>query len=159
MVRDIKGANGFIAARVDSSGNITLGSDPGPIVGRVTNAGEVFDDEAGAHQIGRVDGDGQIFNMEYELLGKVDPWGRVYEPSGSLVGQVEKSVDAGALLLFIEPTQPMQAPAASPDQEATLMNEALELSQEHSFPKIRKDYKPLTDRDLFMEHLRRDSDS
>jgi hypothetical protein len=157
-MRDIKGANGFVVARVDSSGNITLGPEGGPIVGRATNAGEVFDDEAGVHQIGRVDGEGTIFNMEYESIGKTDAWGRVYDKGGSLVGHVEKAVDAGVLMLMVEPTQTSQAPPPTPEQESALMREALELGEEQRFPKVRKDYKPLTDRDLHMERLPRESD-
>lgn len=157
-MRDVKGANGYIVARVDSSGNVTLGADAGPIAGRATNAGEIFDDETGVHQVGRVDGEGNVFNMQYEALGKVDAWGRVYDVAGSLLGKVEKPVDAGVLMLLAQPPEPVQAAAApAPEQEATLMKEALELADEHRFPGIRKDTKPLTDRDLFMERLRRDS--
>ncbi|HEV2038160.1 MAG TPA: hypothetical protein VGQ96_06080 [Candidatus Eremiobacteraceae bacterium] len=157
-MRDIKGANGFIVARVDSSGNITLGSEGGPIVGLATNAGEIFDDEAGVHQVGRVDGEGTVFTMQHEVLGKVDSWGRVYDRSGSLAGKVEKPVDGGVLLLIAEPAQVSSTTEQSPDQGSALMQEALELGDEQRTPKVRKDYKPLTDRDLFMEHLRRDSD-
>ncbi len=110
-MRDIKGANGFVVARVDSSGNVTLGPEGGPIVGRATNAGEIFDDEAGVHQVGRVDGEGTVFNMEHESVGKADAWGRVYDKGGALVGHVEKAVDAGVLMLMVEPPQTSQARA------------------------------------------------
>lgn len=154
-MRDVKGANGFIVARVDSSGNVTLGPEGGPIVGRATNAGEVFDDEAGVHQVGRVDGEGAVFTMQQELLGKVDAWGRVHDASGTLVGQVEKPVDAGVLMLIAQPVQ-VSGASAAPGETSALMQEAMELSDAHRFPTVRKDYKPLTDRDLFMEHLRKD---
>jgi hypothetical protein len=157
-VRDIKGANGFVVARVDSSGNVTLGPEGGPIVGRATNAGEVFDDEAGVHQIGRVDGEGTVFNMDYDIVGKVDAWGRVYDKGASLVGHVEKAVDAGVLMLMVEPPQASQAAPPTPEQDSALMREALELGEAQRFPKVRKDYKPLTDRDLHMENLPRESD-
>lgn len=156
-MRDVKGANGFIVARVDSAGNITLGADAGPIVGRATNAGEIFDDDAGVHQIGRVDGEGNVINMQYETIGKVDAWGRVYDRSGSVVGNVEKQVDAGVLMLLAEPPSPSQAAPPTPEQETALMREALEMGEEQRYPKIRTDYKPLTDRDLHMEQLPRDS--
>ncbi len=157
-MRDVKGANGFIVARVDSSGNVTLGPDAGPIVGRANNTGEIFDDEAGVHQVGRVDGEGNVINMQHEILGKVDAWGRVHDRSGSLAGSVEKAVDAGVLLLVAEPVQPSGSVSSPPEQSSALMQEAMELGEAQRYPKARKDYKPLTDRDLFMEHLRKDSD-
>jgi hypothetical protein len=156
-MRDIKGANGFIVARVDSSGNVTLGADAGPITGRAANSGEIFDDEAGVHQVGRVDGDGNVYNMRYEVLGKVDAWGHVYDRGGCLIGKVEKPVDAGVLMFLAEPTAAAADATASAEDEPKLMDEALDLAEEHRFPTVRKDYKPLTERDLFMEHLRRDS--
>ena len=62
-MRDVKGANGFIVARVDASGNVMMGPDAGPAVGRIGNNGEIYDDDAGVHQVGRVDGEGTIWNM------------------------------------------------------------------------------------------------
>jgi hypothetical protein len=156
-VRDIKGANGFIVARVDSSGNVTLGSEGGPIVGRATNSGEIYDDESGVHQVGRVDGEGTILNMQSETVGKVDAWGRVYDRSGSLVGKVENRVDAGVLVFIAEPVEQTTSAQPSSEQSSSLMDEALELGDAQRFPQVRKDSKPLTDRDLFMEHLRKDS--
>ena len=156
-MRDVKGSNGSIVARVDSSGNVTLGPDGGPIVGRATNAGDIYDDESGVNQVGRVDGEGTVFNMKHEALGKVDAWGRVYDRSGSVVGKVEKPVDGGVLLLIAEPVDQTAAPAPPAAETSALMNEAMELADAQRFPQVRKDAKPLTDRDLFMEHLRRDS--
>jgi len=156
-VRDVKGSNGSIVARVDASGNVTLGPDAGPIVGRATNSGEIYDDESGVHQVGRVDGEGSVFNMQQEALGKVDAWGRVYDRSGSVVGKVEKAVDGGVLLLIAEPVEQATAAAPAADESSALMNEAMELADAQRFPQVRKDSKPLTDRDLFMEHLPRDS--
>ncbi|GEM_PF-1430859 len=156
-MRDVKGANGFIVARVDSSGNVTLGPEGGPIVGRATNMGEVFDDEAGVHQVGRVDGEGNIINMQHEILGKVDAWGRVHDRSGSLIGSVEKPVDAGVLMLVAEPVHTSGSASPPPEPASALMQEAMELGDAQRFPTVRKDYKPLTDRELFMEHLRKDS--
>jgi hypothetical protein len=145
-VRDVKGSNGSIVARVDSSGNVTLGPDAGPIVGRATNSGEIYDDESGVHQVGRVDGEGSIFNMQQETLGKVDAWGRVYDRSGSVVGKVEKAVDGGVLLLIAEPVEQAIAAAPTADESSALMNEAMELADAQRFPQVRKDTKPLTDR-------------
>jgi len=156
-VRDVKGSNGSIVARVDSSGNITLGPEGGPIVGRATNAGEIYDDESGVNQVGRVDGEGTVFSMQHEKLGKVDTWGRVYDRSGSVVGHVEKTVDGGVLLLIAEPVAQTSSAPPALEETSALMNEAMELADAQRFPQVRKDSKPLTDRDLFMEHLRRDS--
>jgi len=156
-VRDIKGANGFVVARVDSSGMVTLGPDPGPIIGRVSSTGDVFGDEAGVQQLGRVDGEGNIVDAQRDTLGKVDAWGRVHDRSGTLVGSVEAPVDAGVLMLIAQPVSAPSAAAASPDDRSALMDEALELGEAQRFPKVRRDFKPLTDRDLFMEGLRKGS--
>ncbi|HLW37611.1 MAG TPA: hypothetical protein VKR99_04225, partial [Candidatus Eremiobacteraceae bacterium] len=54
---------------------------------------------------------------------------------------------------------PPEVRAASEPQadtkEGALMSEALDLADEYSKPQVRKDYKPLTDRDLFMERMPR----
>lgn len=155
-MRDVKGADGFTVARIDASGNVTLGPDAGPVVGRIGNTGEIYDDDAGVHQVGRVDGEGTIYDMEYEAIGKVDAWGRVHTPLGELLGKVEKPADAG-VLMFLAGLAPakLQAPTAA-EEDAALMKEALDLADEQRFPGVRKDAKPLTERDLFMEHLRHD---
>ena len=157
-MRDIKGANGFVVARVDSSGMVTLGPDPGPIAGRVSSTGEVFGDDAGVELLGRVDGEGNVTNAGRDVLGKVDAWGRVYERSGTLVGVVEHPTDAGVLMLIAQPVSSAATPAsnAAPERSA-LMDEALELGEAQRFPKVRKDYKPLTDRELFIEGVPRAS--
>lgn len=158
-MRDVKSAEGFIVARVDSSGNVSAGPEPGPVVGRVQTSGAVFDDDGGVHQVGRVDGEGAVFDSRHELVGKVDAWGRVYDPFGGLVGTVQSRVDAGVLLLLAQPpVTKAQEPglSSSPAAAGSLMEEATELAEEHRFPGIRKDYKPLTDRDVFMEHRPRD---
>lgn len=153
-MRDIKGANGFVVARVDSSGMVTLGPDPGPIVGRVSSTGEIFGDDAGVQLLGRVDGEGNVTDTARDVLGKVDAWGRVYERSGSLVGIVEHPTDAGVLMLIAQPTTVASAqPASSVPEHSALMEEALELGEAQRFPRVRRDYKPLTDRELFMEGL------
>jgi hypothetical protein len=154
-MRDVKGANGFIVARVDASGNVSLGPEPGPLVGRVGENGEIFDDDAGVHQVGRVDGEGNVMDMRFVPLAKVDSWGRVHTVDGQLLGTVEKSCDAG-VLVFLAGQLPQPQPITPEQEDASLMNEALDLASEQSYPKVRKDYKPLTDRDLFMEHLRRE---
>lgn len=155
-MRDVKGANGFIVARVDASGNVTMGPDAGPVVGRVGNGGEIYDDDGGVNQVGRVDGEGTVSNMQYENIGKVDAWGRVHTPTGDLVGTVEKPVDAGVLLFLTDLAPKTSASAPPVDENAGLMNEAMDLAEEQRFPGVRKDAKPLTERDLFMEHLRHD---
>src|SRR5579864_1331943 len=130
-----------------------MGPDSGPVVGRIGNAGEIYDDDAGVHQVGRVDGEGTIWNMEYEAIGKVDAWGRVHAPTGELIGKVEKPTDAGVLIFLAGLAPTKSEPVAPLNEDAALMKEALDLADEQRFPGVRKDAKPLTDRDLFMEHL------
>lgn len=155
-MRDVKGANGFIVGRVDASGNVTLGPDPGPIVGRVGEGGDIYDDDAGVHQVGRVDGEGTISDLYYEPIGKVDAWGRVYTMLGELLGTVEKPRDAGVLIFLAGLVVTPAAKDAPAEEDTSLMDEALDLAQEKRFPSIRRDAKPLTDRDLFTERLRGD---
>jgi hypothetical protein len=155
-MRDVKGANGFVIGRVDASGNVTLGPDPGPIVGRVGEGGEIYDDDAGVHQVGRVDGEGTITDMRYELAGKVDAWGRVFTPLGELLGTVEKPRDAGVLVFLAGLVAAPPAEEQPVEEDTSLMDEALDLAEEKRFPGVRKDAKPLTERDLFIEHLRRE---
>jgi hypothetical protein len=104
-----------------------------------------------------VDGEGNVTGAQREVLGKVDAWGRVHDPLGSLVGTVEHPADAGVLMLIAQPVSSASAAPAPAEERSALMDEALELGEAQRFPKVRKDYKPLTDRDLFMEGLRRDS--
>jgi hypothetical protein len=153
-MRDVKGANGVIVARVDGAGNVMMGTEAGPVVGRVNNSGEIYDDDAGVHQVGRVEGDGTVVTMQYEPIAKVDSWGRVQAPDGELLGTVEKPCDAGALV-FLTGLVTIPQVAAPKAEDTSLMAEALDLG-EQDFPGVRKDYKPLTDRDLFTERLRRD---
>ncbi len=154
-MRDIIGANGEIVARIDSSGYVTLGPDPGPIVGLAASTGEIYDDEAGVHLVGRVSGDGQINNADYQPSGRVDSWGRVFDNIGCQLGKVEKPIDGGVLVFL---TLPPQATTAAPQadlKENALMSEAMELADEFNRPRVRKEYKPLTDRDLFIEAVPR----
>jgi hypothetical protein len=153
-MRDVKGANGTIVARVDGAGNVMLGTESGPAIGRVTNGGEIYDDDAGVHQVGRVEAEGTIVTMQYQLIAKVDTWGRVRTPDGDLLGTVEKPCDAGALVFLTGLVTIPEAPAPKVE-DGSLMTEALDLGTEN-FPGVRKDYKPLTDRDLFIEHFRRE---
>ncbi len=153
-MRELKGPNGWVVARVDSSGFVTLGNEPGPIVGKATNGGEVYDDDGGTNQVGHVDLEGNIFDMQYQELGRVDGWGRVYDKSGMLIGNVEKPVDAGVLMLLVAPPEPARSGSAGDSgQSASLMNDALELAEDHRFPKVRRDFKPLTESDLYIERL------
>src|SRR5579864_4001780 len=139
-MRDVKAANGYIVARVDASGFVTLGADPGPIAGFAASTGEIYDDEAGVHCVGRVSGDGQIIDSEYMIVGKVDSWGRVFDRLDTQVGKVEKTVDAGVLLFLATPPDVLAAAAPKPDlKEDSLMNEALDLADEFSRPKVKKD--------------------
>jgi hypothetical protein len=154
-MRDVKGANGFIVARVDAIGNVMLGPDPGPAIGRVAETGEIYDDDAGVHQVGRVDGEGNVVDLQYETVAKADAWGRVHTKTGELLGTVEKMCDAG-VLVFLAGLPKASEPAAIPTEDNSLMNEALDLAAEQNTPKVRKDYKPLTERDLFMERLPRE---
>jgi hypothetical protein len=151
-VREIKGANGFVVARVDAEGQVTLGRDAGPISGRVGSKGEIYDDDAGVHQVGYVDGSGTVFDGGHETRGSVDSWGHVFNARGELVGSVTHPADAGVLLLIVDQAAyERTAPAA--DAGGSLMDEALELAAELQRPGTRKDYKPLSDRDVFLEHL------
>jgi hypothetical protein len=153
-MRDVKGANGVIVARVDGAGNVMLGTEAGPVVGRVSNSGEIYDDDAGVHQVGRVAGDGTIAGMQYEPIAKVDSWGRVHALDGELLGTVEKACDAGALV-FLTGLVTIPQTSTPKVEDTSLMAEALDLGDQ-TFPGVRKDYKPLTDRDLFTERLRHD---
>ena len=156
-MRDVKSANGFIVARVDSSGNVTAGPDPGPIIGRIGPNGEIYDDDAGVHQVGRVDGEGNISNTEFETVGRVDSWGRVYSAYGDFVGTVGASSDSGVLVFLMQPAAHTASPSESTKDSGALMAEALDLANEQQHgPGVRKAYKPLTDRDLFIEHLPRE---
>lgn len=155
-MRDVKASNGFIVARVDSSGNVTGDAEAGPIIGRVTAKGEVYDDDAGVHLVGHVSGEGVVSDTNYQIVGKVDAWGRVYDLSGSVAGHVETAVDAGVLLLLVTPPDVIAAAIPKPDdKDGALMTEMLELAEEYGKPVVRKDRKPLTDRDLFMEGMPR----
>ncbi len=152
-MREIKGANGFVVARVDAEGQVTMGRDAGPISGRVGSKGEIYDDDAGVHQVGYVDGSGAVFDMRHETRGSVDSWGHVFNARGELVGSVTHPADAGVLLLLVdEAAYALPVPGAA-DTGSSLMDEALELAADVQRPGIRKDYKPLTDRDVFLEHL------
>lgn len=156
-MRDVKSANGFIVARVDSSGNVSLGPDPGPIIGRIGPNGEIYDDDAGVHQVGRVDGQGTISTTEFETVGRVDSWGRVYSTHGDFLGTVEATSDGGVLMFLTQPAITTESQTSSSKDSDALMEEALDLANEQrQGPGVRKDYKPLTDRDLFMERLPRE---
>jgi hypothetical protein len=112
---------------------------------------DVFAGEAGAEWLGRVDADHRIFNAQYEFVGSMDASGRIFDVTGRIVGTASQPVDAAALLLLVSALAPEalspQAPPA--DLPATVMDEVTALAEENQNPGIRKDYKPLTDDDVF----------
>ena len=150
-MRYVYGADGNVAATIDSAGMVTLGSEPGAIVGVVRSDTDVFAGEAGAQWLGRVDSDRRIFDAQYQVVGSIDASGRVRDVTGRIVGTASEAVDGAALLLLagslapdlLEPPRP---PAAG---QATVMDEVRELAGEDAGPRVRKNYKPLTDEDVF----------
>lgn len=150
-MRYIYGVTGAIAATVDSSGIVTLGAEPGPPLGCVRASVEVYADEAGADRVGTVDADGRVRDVQYQIVGTVDASGRVSDSTGRVVGRVDYPVDGAVLLLLIAPQHPeVISPSAPPENErATIMEETMSLAEEQSRPGIRKNYRPLTDADVY----------
>jgi hypothetical protein len=150
-VRYVYGATGGVAAMVESSGIVTLGTGGGPPIGLVRGDREVFSDEAGGNRIGSVDPDGRIRDEHYQVVGHVDAMGRVLESSGRLVGRAEFPVDGAVLLLLVGVLEPdlLVASTPTPNDTKTIMEETLSLQEEQSVPGVRKNYRKLTDADVF----------
>jgi hypothetical protein len=150
-MRYVHGADGDVVATIDSSGRITLGMEPGAVVGIILSKTEVYADEAGAEWVGRIDPDRHIVNPEYEIVGTVDVSGRVLDPVGRTLGHVEEAVDGAVLILLIGRIRPevISGPAPPGESEATMMDDVLELADEQKTPGVRKNFRPLTDAEVF----------
>ena len=149
-MRSIFGADGNIAARVDSSGRISLGRESGAVVGLVRSDTDVFAGEAGVVWLGRIDADGRIHDAQHQIVGNVDASGRVLDITARLVGTVEQAIDGAALLLLVGSLSPeVLLPPPPPEPKKSIMEEAMELASEDHFPGIRKNYRPLTDDEVF----------
>jgi hypothetical protein len=112
---------------VDSSGAVTLGDGPGPVIGSV-RGNEIFGDEAGSRSVGHVDGDGRVYDADHEIVGRVEASMLVADKHASRAGRVFEAVDAGVLLLLV-PEQEGVAPRPVPhpsDDRATVMDEVLD---------------------------------
>jgi hypothetical protein len=144
-------SDGNVAATIDSSGRVSLGSEPGPVIGLVRGDTDVFGDEAGGEWLGCIDPDGRIVDASRDLVARVDIYGRVIDRIGRVVGKVDKPVDGAVLVLVVgrESPQLLSPPPPAEARGTTIMEEALELGDQHAKPGIRKDYKPLTDADVF----------
>ncbi|HYK53182.1 MAG TPA: hypothetical protein VEV38_06600 [Candidatus Eremiobacteraceae bacterium] len=149
-MRNIFGADGNIAARVDSSGRVTLGFEPSATVGLVRSDTDVFAGEAGVEWLGRVDADGRVYDAQHQVVGNIDASGRVLDITARLVGTVELAVDGAALLLLVGSLAPDSLrPPPPPEPKRSIMEEAMELASEDHYPGIRKNYRPLTDDEVF----------
>lgn len=123
-MRPVYGAAGSVVAVVDSSGGVTLGDGPGPVIGAV-RGNEIFDDEAGARLAGHVDSSGRVYDAAHEIIGFVDAAMLVADKHAARVGRVFEPVDAGVLLLLVG-TAEREAPRIAPlddDGAPTVMDE------------------------------------
>ena len=157
-MRNVYGADGNVAARIDSSGRVSLGIEPGAIVGLVRSDTDVFAGEAGVEFLGRLDSDGHVFDAQHQIVGSIDASGRVLDVTMRLVGTCEIAVDGAALLLLVGSLDPDKLrPPPPPEPTRSIMEEALELAQEDTFPGVRKHYRPLTDDEVFGKPFKKDS--
>jgi hypothetical protein len=149
-VRYVYGISGNVAATIDSSGTITLGTEPGPTVGCIRAETDVFADEAGAHRLGSIDPDLRIRDAQHQIVGSVDVSGRVSDSTGRTIGKAEFPVDGAVLLLLVAQLVPeaVELPPAPPESLTTMMEEALLMAEEHSVPGVRKNYRKLTDEEV-----------
>jgi hypothetical protein len=123
-MRPVYGETGAVVAIVDSSGGVTLGDGPGPVIGAVRGM-EIFGDEAGSKLVGHVDSDGRVYDADHEIVGRVEASMLVADKYASRAGRVFETVDAGVLLLLVPPqTRDVNrdAPLAG-ETEATVMDE------------------------------------
>ena len=149
-MRQVRGADGNIAATIDSSGRVMLGSEPGPIIGLLRSDAHVFEGELGIEDLGRIDADSRVYNAMHEAVGSVDASGRVMDIGQRTVGYVELPGDGAVLLLLVARHAPGVLEHEPPaDAKSPMMDEALSLAEEDRTPHIRKNYKPLTDDDVF----------
>jgi len=124
-MRPVYGTSGSVVAVVDSSGAVTLGDGPGPVIGAV-RGNEIFGDEAGALLVGHVDSDGRVYDADHEIVGRVEASLLVADKFQSRAGRVFEPVDAGVLLLLVA-AQDRDASRAAPTQDGdpTIMDEVL----------------------------------
>jgi hypothetical protein len=124
-MRPVYGTTGSVVAVVDSSGAVTLGDGPGPVIGAV-RGNEIFGDEAGARLVGHVDSDGRVYDADHEIVGRVEASLLVADKYQSRAGRVFEPVDAGVLLLLVA-AQDREASRAAPPPEGdpTIMDELL----------------------------------
>jgi len=160
-MRNIRYSNGTVAAQVDAQGRITLGDGSGPSIGLIRHNLEVFADEAGAFRIARIDADGRVFNEQHEHIGHTNQSGVVHDRVARPVGLAQEPIDGAVLVLIHEgllpaggPSGPAQSDLSSsqsqPRVEPTVMDEVLTLSQDDPlYPGVRRNYRPLTDDELF----------
>lgn len=149
-MRYVYGTDGNVVASIDALGRVTLGADAGEAVGLVRDA-DVYSGEAGNELLGRLSENRRVVSLRGEFVGSVDANGRVSDPTGRIVGAVDEPVDGAALLLLVAPINPqtIAPPTAPADSGSTIMDEVMSLSEENAQPGIRKNYKPLTDDDVF----------
>lgn len=141
-MRPVYGVSGSVVAVVDSSGAVTLGDGPGPVIGAV-RGNEIFCDEAGAQRVGHVDGDGRVYDADHEIVGRVEASMLVADKHMSRAGRVFEAVDAGVLLLLVagqDRIAPSDEPLQTVDSE-TVMDEvfAAESSARFTGPRGRRD--------------------
>ena len=137
-MRPVYGAAGSVVAVVDSSGSVTFGDGPGPVIGAV-RGNEIFDDEAGARSVGHVDSSGRVYDATHEVVGFVDASMVVTDKHASRVGRVFEPVDAGVLLLLVDPAE-REAPRIAPIDDRlspTVMDEVLDAESASKRPGIR----------------------
>jgi hypothetical protein len=148
-MRYVYTADGNVAATIDSSGRVTLGTELGAVVGSVSK-NEVFADEAGGERLGRVESDGRIFDVEHQFVGSVDANEHVRDAANRVIGKAEQAIDGAALILIVGRFNPniLEGPAPPPPSESTMMDEVMALAEENARPGIRKDFRPLTDADV-----------
>ena len=160
-MRYVYGSDGNVAATVDSSGRVTLGVEPGAIVGLVRGDTDVFAGEAGAEWLGRVDSDRRVFDTQHQCVGSVDVNGRILDVTGRMVGTAHTAIDGAALLLLVASLAPdaVAAPLPPPSAASTMMDEVIAMSEESAQPGVRKNYKPLTDEEVFGKPHRKKKDS
>ncbi|HEY7981037.1 MAG TPA: hypothetical protein VID19_06100 [Candidatus Eremiobacteraceae bacterium] len=124
-MRPVYGTSGSVVAVVDSSGAVTLGDGPGPVIGAV-RGNEIFGDEAGARLVGHVDSDGRVYDADHEIVGRVEASMLVADKYQSRAGRVFEAVDAGVLLLLVAEQDREPSRTAPPaDADPTVMDELL----------------------------------
>jgi hypothetical protein len=124
-MRPVYGTSGSVVAVIDSSGAVTLGDGPGPVIGAV-RGNEIFGDEAGARLVGHVDSDGRVYDADHEIIGRVEASMLVADKYQNRAGRVFETVDAGVLLLLVtaQDREPSRAAPAA-DSDPTVMDEVL----------------------------------